>query len=79
VGERLHELGIDATYVESIGEARHVFTHRVWEMTLLRFAANSDARPDGFRCVDAAELNALPLPTAVKAARQAAMDRLLEP
>ncbi|MDR0928355.1 MAG: A/G-specific adenine glycosylase [Oscillospiraceae bacterium] len=76
VGEKLHNLGIEAAYVERIGEARHVFTHRIWEMTLLRFDAITDTCPEGFRFADAAELSALPLPTAVKSARQAAMDRL---
>ncbi|MDR0896783.1 MAG: A/G-specific adenine glycosylase [Oscillospiraceae bacterium] len=73
VGEKLHNLGINGIYVEGIGDARHVFTHRVWEMTLLRFEAQKDACPEGWRFADAAELNALPLPTAVKVARQAAM------
>lgn len=72
VGRQTKKLGINAKFMEHLGEARHVFTHLIWEMTLLRFEAASDACPEGWRWVDRAELAALPLPTAMKAAREKA-------
>ncbi|MFR3406233.1 MAG: A/G-specific adenine glycosylase [Christensenellales bacterium] len=54
----------------------HVFTHLIWEMEIHAFAAESLADvPDG-RWVSADELAALPMPTAVKAARRFAADTL---
>ena len=32
-GERLNGLGLSAGAVTPVGEARHVFTHRIWQMT----------------------------------------------
>jgi len=76
VEKRLHTLGVHARYVETLGHARHVFTHLIWEMTLLSFEADGAACPEGWRWADRAELDALPLPTAVKAARGIARGRM---
>lgn len=76
VEESLQKLGVQASFVDSLGSARHVFTHIIWEMTLLRYAAEGDACPPGWRWVTQEELAALPMPTALKAARALA-DRLL--
>ncbi len=79
--ELLREDGLRCTFRAHLGEAKHVFTHRVWNMQLLHCPL--DAMPgEGWlaerkaKLVDAAELAALPLPTAVKAARKAAMELL---
>lgn len=72
----LGEMGIDAAYDAKLGHAKHVFTHLIWEMDIHLLAAErmTDV-PDG-QWVTREELAALPLPTAVKAARQMAMERL---
>ena len=74
--QAMEALGVRAAYDEKIGHARHVFTHLIWEMDVHALVA--DARPEvpGGQWVSREELAALPLPTAVKAARQWAMERL---
>lgn len=72
----IESLGVSAAYDEKLGCAKHVFTHIVWEMDV--HALVSETMPDvpGGQWVTGDELEALPLPTAVKAARQWAMKRL---
>ena len=54
-------------------ERVHVFTHIIWEMDIhLLLAENCAPVPDG-RWVTREELAALPLPTAVRRARELAM------
>ena len=74
----LCESGLMCRFVENLGHARHVFTHRVWEMELLHFELTSPPTLGGTRLVDAAELNALPFPSAMKAALHAAQ-KLISP
>jgi len=72
----LEEQGVRAAYDERIGHAKHVFTHLIWEMDVHALIADAMADvPDG-QWVTRDELEALPLPTAVKAARSWAMERL---
>lgn len=72
----LEDMGIHAAYDEHIGHAKHVFTHLIWEMDVHALIADEiEDVPDG-QWVTREELEALPLPTAVKAARQWAMERL---
>ena len=57
-------------YDACAGCAKHVFTHLIWEMEIHAFVADALTDvPDG-RWVNADELAALPMPTAVKAARK---------
>ena len=72
----LERLGVEAAYDGPLGHARHVFTHIIWEMDIFAFAAQACADVPGGRWVTAQELAALPMPTAVKAARTHAMERL---
>ena len=81
VQELLAQDGLKASFVAHLGEARHVFTHRVWQMQLLHYQLGSS--PDEawmeahqVRLVTAEELSQLPLPTAIKAARGKAMELL---
>ena len=81
VQELLAQDGLEASFIAHLGEARHVFTHRVWQMQLLHYQL--DSLPDGVwmeahqaRLVTAEELSQLPLPTAIKAARNKAMELL---
>ena len=68
--------GIHAAYDERIGHARHVFTHLIWEMEVHALIADEMTQIPNGQWVTGEELAALPLPTAVKAARQWAMERL---
>ncbi len=76
VEKQLRRLGVDARFISSLGEARHVFTHLIWDMALLRFDARGDACPDGWRWADRDALTALPLPTAMRAAKSLAEELL---
>ena len=72
----LEEMGVYAAYDERLGHAKHVFTHIVWEMDVHVLISDSMAEIPGGQWVTRDELESLPLPTAVKAARQWAMERL---
>ena len=72
----LEEQGIRAAYDERIGHAKHVFTHLIWEMDVHALIADEMTQIPNGQWVTGEELAALPLPTAVKAARQWAMERL---
>ena len=56
-------------------DSRHVFTHKVWRMQ--GWVAECDAAPGGFTAVDAAALEALPFPSALRVYREAAHEILL--
>ena len=71
----LKSLGIRAVYQGALGKARHVFTHRVWNMTLYHYAAETADCREG-RFVSLEEMRALPLPTAMRAAREQAENLL---
>jgi len=74
--KQLKKLDIDAVYTETVGNARHVFTHIIWEMTLMAFRAETRVAPEGWLWTDLDTLASLPLPTATKAAQRAAVERL---
>jgi A/G-specific adenine glycosylase len=61
-------LGIKAAYAGDKGSARHVFTHRIWNMRLMHFTAENEKQIKDHRWVTLAELSELPFPTAMKAA-----------
>ena len=51
------------------GEAKHVFTHQIWQMQLYTMSAPENAEaPAGYRFVPVTEMDGLAIPTAVKAA-----------
>jgi len=66
VGELLKESGFACCFVQDLGEAKHVFTHRVWNMRILHFAL--ETAPADAQMVDLKALEQLPFPTAVRAA-----------
>ena len=69
----MEALGVRTAYDAPLGHARHVFTHIFWEMDIHLLLADACAPvPDG-RWVTRDELAALPLPTAVRRARELAM------
>lgn len=75
---KLEALGMQANRIIPLGEARHVFTHRIWNMQLYRVDLSTMPGRTAGQWADAQMLTELPLPTAMKAARRAAMDILLE-
>lgn len=82
VAERLSEQGLACDFVKELGTARHVFTHRIWEMTLLHYRLTALPPPEVLAALDARlvngeELNALPLPSAMAAARKVAAELIV--
>ncbi|MBR1607585.1 MAG: A/G-specific adenine glycosylase [Clostridia bacterium] len=70
--KRLRSLGLNVRFRADLGEARHVFTHRVWNMRLYHFEAAQPLPLRDYTWVSAEALGDLPLPTAMKAAKKAA-------
>ena len=60
---------LTVTDVQSAGEAKHVFTHQIWQMQLCTMDVPEDAEaPVGYRFIPVDEMAELAIPTAVKAA-----------
>ncbi len=62
----LAENGFSARFAADLGEAKHVFTHRVWNMRILHYELDSMSGVG--QMVGLTELDKLPFPTALKAA-----------
>ena len=80
-GEHLRELGFDCAFRQKLGEARHVFTHRIWEMDILHFDLIAEPSQTllermGGRMVSLPELEALAMPAAIRTARARAEELL---
>ncbi|MBP3427255.1 MAG: A/G-specific adenine glycosylase [Clostridia bacterium] len=74
----MEEKGVSCAYDGVLGQAKHVFTHIIWEMEIHALEADACMDVPGGMWATAQELDALPLPTAVKRARELAMKRLKE-
>ena len=72
VREALEEMGMQAGKGERLGEAQHVFTHRVWKMKGWRYEVKAVPEGEGVRMADRQGLAAAALPTALRAYREAA-------
>ena len=67
------------TEVQSAGEAKHVFTHQIWQMQLCTMSVPEDAEaPAGYSFIPITAMSALTIPTAVKAAVKVVRDRLAD-
>lgn len=76
VAKALGQMGITAREVKTLGTARHVFTHRVWNMTVRHWQTEEKTDIPGGLWASAQDIRALPLPTAMKAAREWALQIL---
>lgn len=72
----MEAMGVPAAYDARLGEARHAFTHIVWEMEIHALIAEGCPDVEDGQWVTGEELEALPVPTAVRAARSMAMEWL---
>jgi A/G-specific adenine glycosylase len=78
-----HDIGadtlssLDAEWVADLPSAKHIFTHRIWEMdgALYKTAARVDVGGN-YRWATRAEMEALPIPSAMSAWRKVAMEAL---
>lgn len=65
--------------VRAAGDARHIFTHQIWQMKLYTVQVDEDASaPEGWCFVTLPEMNDLTLPTAIKAAAKIVRDTLAQ-
>ena len=68
---------LTVTDIRKAGEAKHVFTHQIWQMQLFTMSAPEDVKdPAGYRFIPVAEMSALTIPTAVKAAVKVARQHM---
>lgn len=54
--------------IRNVGDAKHVFTHQIWRMKLYQMKTTDVDAPKGYRFVTLDEMDALTIPTAMKAA-----------
>ena len=65
--------GLCVSDLQFIGEAKHVFTHQIWQMRLWRGTADPEAiLAEPWRAVTREELEALALPSAMRVPRRMA-------
>lgn len=76
IAQALGKQGIDVVYDAHMGSAKHIFTHIIWEMEIHTFYVAQQVAIDGGVWVDSTALRALPMPTAVSAARSIARQLL---
>ncbi len=79
--QNLLEEGIQPDAIQDAGQARHVFTHRIWDMRLYQVPLTHMPTADWLEAHDAVaasaeDLAAMPFPTAMKAALQYALQYL---
>lgn len=73
------KLGLTVADVRAAGDARHIFTHQIWQMKLYTVQVDEDASaPEGWCFVTLPEMNDLTLPTAIKAAAKIVRDTLAQ-
>ena len=77
VQNALWKIGLNPLGIRKLNRAKHVFTHRVWQMQLWHIEVESTAEKAG-SWFTFEQMQSLPIPTAVKAARIAAED-ILQP
>lgn len=68
--------GLKVTGITPKGEAKHLFTHQVWQMKLYTMETEADAPPTGWHFLTLAEIQQLTCPTAIRAALQVAQELL---
>ena len=81
LAEAIAAQGLQAAYGGELGTARHVFTHRVWEMRILRYRLQKAPSDEALAALEGRmaslnELASLPFPTAMKVAREKAVQLL---
>ena len=77
-----NELGLELQFIKHAGTARHVFTHRIWIMNIYHYILRQKPSETFFHeheaqlCQFAAIKSAALFPTAMKAAKEAALEIL---
>lgn len=66
-------IGVPVTDIQPAGDAKHIFTHQVWQMKLYIMHTTAEA-PAGWRFVTMEEMQQLTIPTAVKKAKEVVLN-----
>lgn len=77
VHKPLRKMGLNPLCIRRLDQAKHVFTHRIWHMQLWHMEVENAAEKAG-PWFTYEQMQALPIPTAVKAARATA-EKILQP
>ena len=77
----LQEQGLHTVYQGKVGEGKHIFTHRIWQMEIHHFVLTASPAPEWLQARQAAmasadEMLSLPMPTAMRAAQSLALTLL---
>lgn len=67
------KIGLPVTDIQPAGDAKHIFTHQVWQMKLYIMHTTAEA-PAGWRFVTMEEMQQLTIPTAVKKAKEVVLN-----
>jgi A/G-specific adenine glycosylase len=78
VGAAAHKALPGAVLAEELGEAKHIFTHRIWQMKLYHVKTSGNHSVPGGKWVDLDKLLSLPMPVAMDKAREEALRILNE-
>ena len=63
------KISLPVTDIQAAGEAKHIFTHQVWQMKIYTMQTTAEA-PAGWRFVTLEEMQQLTIPTAVRKAKE---------
>ena len=63
------KISLPVTDIQEAGEAKHIFTHQVWQMKIYTMQTTAEA-PAGWRFVTLEEMQQLTIPTAVRKAKE---------
>ena len=74
----LSEQGLECTFSSYMGTARHIFTHRIWQMSIFHFFLDQPPAPDALKALKGQmlhihDLTALPFPSAMKVPSEKAL------
>ncbi len=78
VKQAVKKMGLEPVDTIKLCDARHVFTHRIWQMQIWHCPVRLENKTVAGQWFSLSEMAALPIPTAVKAARQEAVRIILE-
>lgn len=61
----LKQAGLEVRRIESLGGAKHVFTHQIWQMQGFDCLVKEEIAPEGTRWIEKTEISKLPVPVAL--------------
>lgn len=78
IQEHLHSLDILPVSIEVVAQARHIFTHRIWQMRIFLVQVKNQNMPREGEWLNLDELKGPPFPTAMRVPMEMAIKHLSE-